>query len=152
MKTQSADTHPDTERMLIHLVRNAPMNKRFRLIQSLTQGALWSNMRTWRERYPNASEQEAALQAVSCWYGPVLATRVEVAFSQREPWQLQSVDLLSVMLPVFHLFEERDVLCYLGGSIASSLHGMQQMAQDIELVVDLHDQDLTSLLPLLKQA
>src|SRR6266498_1553410 len=101
MKTQSADTHPDTERMLIHLIRNAPVSKRFRLIQSLTQGALWSNMRTWRERYPNASEQEAAHQAVSCWYGPVLATRVEVAFSQREPWQLQSVDLLSVVVLVF---------------------------------------------------
>jgi hypothetical protein len=152
MKTQSVDTHPDTERMLIHLIRNAPVSKRFRLIQSLTQGALWSNIQARRERYSDASEQETAIQVISSWYGPALAARVEMAFVQRKQWHLQPIHLLTVMSPTFHLFEEHNVFCYLGGSIASSLHGMQQMAQDIDLVVDLHDQDLASLLPLLKQS
>jgi hypothetical protein len=39
---------------------------------------------------------------------------------------------------------------YLGGSIASSLHGMQQVAQDIDLIVDLSNQNLSSLFLLLK--
>ena len=151
MKTQSADTHPDTERMLIHLIRTAPMSKRFRLIQSLTQGAFWSNFQAWRQRYPNTSEHDAALQVVSHSYGPLLAEQVREAFVQHQDWSLQPIDLLTVILPVLQAFDEQNLFWYLGGSIASSLHGMQQMAQDIDLVVDLHCQNLPSLLPLLKQ-
>jgi hypothetical protein len=152
MKTQSVDTHPETERMLIQLIQNAPLHRRFRLIQSLTQGTLMSNMQSWRERHPKMSEQEAAVQVISCWYGAALAARVETALALRERWSLQPIDLLMVMLPALQLFQARNILCYLGGSIASSLHGMQQMAQDIDLVVNLDDQDLPSLLSLLKQA
>jgi hypothetical protein len=151
MKTQSADTHPDVERMLIHLIRTAPMSKRFRLIQSLTQGAFWSNIHAWRQRHPNVSEHDVALQVVSHSYGPLLAEQVREAFIQHHDWSLQPIDLLTVMLPVLQAFDELNLFWYLGGSIASSLHGMQQMAQDIDLVVNLHSQNLPSLLPLLKQ-
>jgi hypothetical protein len=151
MKTQSADTHPDAERMLIHLIRTAPMSKRFRLIQSLTQGAFWSNIQAWRQRHPNTSEHDAALQVVSHSYGPLLAEQVREAFVQHQDWSLQPIDLLTVMLPARQAFDEQNLFWYLGGSIASSLHGMQQMAQDIDLVVNLHLQNLPSLLPLLKQ-
>ena len=151
MKTQSADTHPDIERMLIHLIRTAPMSKRFRLIQSLTQGTFWSNIQAWRQRHPNVSEHDAALQMVSHSYGPLLAEQVREAFVQRQDWSLQPIDLLTVMLPVLQAFDEQNLFWYLGGSIASSLHGMQQMAQDIDLVVNLHPQNLSSLLPILKQ-
>jgi hypothetical protein len=151
MKTQSADTHPDAERMLIHLIRTAPMSKRFRLIQSLTQGAFWSNFQAWRQRYPNTSEHDAALQVVSHSYGSLLAEQVREAFVQHQDWSLQPIDLLTVMLPALQAFDEQNLFWYLGGSIASSLHGMQQMAQDIDLVVNLHSQNLPSLLPLLKQ-
>jgi hypothetical protein len=151
MKTQSADTHPDAERMLIHLIRTAPMSKRFCLIQSLTQGAFWSNIQAWRQRHPNASEHDAALQVVSHSYGPLLAEQVREAFVQHHDWSLQPIDLLTVMLPVLQAFDELNLFWYLGGSIASSLHGMQQMAQDIDLVVNLPSQNLPSLLPLLKQ-
>jgi hypothetical protein len=152
MKTQPVDTHPEVEGMLVHLIRNAPVHKRFRLVQSLTQGALWSNVQAWRERHPKMSEQAAAVQAVSCWYGSALAAWVETALAQREQWSLQPIDLLNVMLPALQLFQERNIFCYLGGSIASSLHGMQQMVQDIDLVINLDDQDLSSLLSPLKQA
>ena len=151
MKTQSADTHPDAERMLIHLIRAAPMSKRFRLIQSLTQGAFWSNIQAWRQRHPNVSEHDAALQVVSHSYGSLLAEQVREAFIQHHDWSLQPIDLLTVMLPVLQAFDELNLFWYLGGSIVSSLHGMQQMAHDIDLVVNLHSQNLPSLLPLLKQ-
>ncbi len=151
MKTQSADTHLDAERMLIHLIRNAPMSKRFRLIQSLTQGAFWSNIQAWRQRHPNMSEQDAALQVISRSYGSLLTKQVREALVQHQDWSLQSIDLLTVMLPALQAFDEQNLFWYLGGSIASSLHGMQQMAQDIDLVVNLHSQNLSSLLPLLRQ-
>ena len=151
MKTQSAYTHPDTERMLIHLIRTAPMSKRFRLIQSLTQGAFWSNIQAWRQRHPNTSEHDAALQVISRSCGSLLTERVREAFIQRQDWSLQPIDLLTVMFPARQAFDEQNLFWYLGGSIASSLHGMQQMAQDIDLVADLRPQNLSSLLPRLKQ-
>jgi hypothetical protein len=40
MKTQSVDTHPEAERIMIKLIRRAPLSKRFRLVQSLTQSTL----------------------------------------------------------------------------------------------------------------
>jgi hypothetical protein len=61
MRTQSIDTHPEAERMMIELIRGAPMSKRFRLVQSLMQSALWSSFHAWRERHREASEQEAAV-------------------------------------------------------------------------------------------
>jgi len=151
MRTQSVDTHPDAERIMIELIRRAPMSKRFRLVQSLTHSAFWSTIHAWRERQREASEQEAAVHVLSCSYGPGLAQRVRVALEIREGWHLQPTELLAVMLPARRALEKLRVPYYLGGSIASSLHGMQQLAQDIDLVVDLGDQTLPSLFAVLEQ-
>ena len=61
MRTQSIDTYPEAERVMIELIRGASISKRFRLVQSLTQSALWSSFHAWRERHREASEQEAAV-------------------------------------------------------------------------------------------
>jgi hypothetical protein len=151
MKTQSADTHPDAERVLIHLIRSAPVSQRFRLIQSLTQEAIWLHVQGWRARHPHLGEQEVAVQMVSHWYGPVLATQVQERVAQRADWHLHPPDVLTAMLPALDAFDEQNVFCYLGGSMASSLHGMQQMAQDIDLVAEPDARHLSSLLPSLKQ-
>jgi hypothetical protein len=151
MRTQSVDTHPDAERIMIELIRSSPMSKRFRLVQSLTQSAFWSTMHAWQERHREASEQEAALHVLSCSYEPGLVQRVQAALERREGWHLQPIDLLAVMLPARCAFEELNVPYYLGGSIASSLHGMQQLAQDIDLVVDFGEQTLPSLFTALGQ-
>jgi hypothetical protein len=151
MRTQSVDTHPEAERIMIELIRNSPMSKRFRLVQSLTQSGFWATIHTWQERHREASEQEAALHVLSCSYGPGLAKRVQAALKMREGWYLQPIDLLAVMLPARRALEELNVPYYLGGSIASSLHGMQQLAPDIDLVVDFGEQTLPSLLAALGQ-
>lgn len=150
MRTQSIDTHPEAERVMIELIRQAPMSKRFRLVQSLTQSALWSSIHLWLERHPEASEQEAAVHIVSCTYGAILAQRVQQALEKSEHWHVQPIDLISALLPALQAFEQLHVPAYLAGSIASSLHGMQQLARDIDLVVDLPEHSIASLLVLLK--
>ena len=151
MRTQSVDTHPDAERIMIELIRSSPMSKRFRLVQSLTQSAFWAAMHAWQERHREASEQEAAAHVLSHSYRPDLAKLVQAALERREDWHLQPVELLAVMLPARRVLEDLHVPYYLGGSIASSLHGMQQLAQDIDLVVDFGDQTLPSLFAALGQ-
>ena len=83
MRTQSIDTHPETERVMVELIRRAPMSKRFRLVQALTQSALWSNIQVWRESHRESSEQEAAVHIVSCRYGAAMAQRVQAALETR---------------------------------------------------------------------
>lgn len=151
MRTQSVDTHPAAEWIMIGLIRSSPVSKRFRLVQSLTQSAFWATIHAWQERHREVSEQEAAVHMLSYSYGPILAQHVQAALERREGWHLQPVDLLAVMLPVRYTLEDLRVPYYLGGSIASSLHGMQQLAQDIDLVVDLDEQTLPPLLAALRQ-
>jgi hypothetical protein len=151
MRTQSVDTQPEAERIMIELIRRSPMSKRFRLVQTLTQSTFWSNMYAWQERHREISEQEATVHVFSCSYGPDLSRRVQAAVERREDWHLQPTELLAVMLFAQRTLEDLRMSYYLGGSIASSLHGMQQLAQDIDLVVDLDEQRLPSLLAVLRQ-
>lgn len=67
----------------------------------------------------------------------MFARCVQGALAKRKDWHIQTIDLMTAMLPLVHLFEELGIPCYLGGSIASSLYGMQQLASDIDLIVDL---------------
>ena len=150
MRTQSIDTQPEAERVMIELIRGAPMSRRFQLVQSLTQSALWSSFHAWRERNREASEQEAAGQVVSTCYSIDLVRCVQEALVGRESWHVQPIDLLIAMLPAVRAFDRLGVSSYLAGSIASSLHGMQQLAQDIDLVVDLPASSVTPLLALLE--
>ena len=134
MRTQSIDTQPEAERVMIGLIRGAPMSRRFRLVQSLTQSALWSSFHAWRECHREDSEQEAAGQVVSTCYGADLVRCVQEALVGRESWHVQPIDLLIAMLPAVRAFDRLGISSYLAGSIASSLHGMQQLAKDIDLV------------------
>jgi hypothetical protein len=150
MRTQSIDTYPEAERVMIELIRGASISKRFRLVQSLTQSALWSSFHAWRERHREASEQEAAVHVVSTCYGTGLARCVQEALERRESWQMQPIDLMAAMLPAVHAFDHLGVSSYLAGSIASSLYGMQQLAQDVDLVVGLPEPSIAPLLAWLK--
>lgn len=151
MRTQSADTTQDAERMMIKLIRNASMSKRFKLVQSLTQSTLWSHIHAWQKCHQEADEIGVAVHLVSRLYGFAIAQCVQTALDKRVGWHIQPADLLAVILPALRTFEDLQVTYYLGGSVASSLHGMQQVAKDIDLVVDLHERPFSSLLALLKQ-
>ncbi len=151
MTPQSVDTQPEVERIMINVTRKAPMSKRFRLVQSLTQSARWASLHAWQEQHRGTDEQEAAIGYVSCTYGPALTQRIRAVLEMRERWHVQPADLVSVMLPALGVFDELGAPSHLGGSVASSLHGMQQLAQDVDLVVDLPGHRLPSLLALLGQ-
>jgi hypothetical protein len=63
-----------------------------------------------------------------------------------EHWHVQPIDLLATLLPILHAFERLHVPAYLAGSIASFLHRMQQLARDIDLMVDLPEPAIAPLL------
>lgn len=128
MRTQSPDTSPEAERKLIERIRQAPVSRRFRLVQSLSQRML---------THPDAELDPLtqAIHAVTVSYGLHIGQRVQAALTARSGWQEQPVDLSATLLPVIHALSEVGISSYLGGSVASSIHGMQQSASDIDLVL-----------------
>lgn len=58
MKTQSPDTSPEAERMLIELVRRAPMWQRAAQLAGLIEMRRLLIMADLRRRYPQAGEEE----------------------------------------------------------------------------------------------
>ena len=79
--------------------------------------------------------RETAVHYVASAYGEHLAHLVRERLVGQEHWQVQPIDLLAVLKPILSVFTSAGIAYYLGGSLASSLHGMQQLAQDIDLVV-----------------
>jgi hypothetical protein len=153
MKTQSPDTSLDAEAALIELIRKASISKRFNLVRSMTQHTIWANMHCWRESHPKVSEQDAAIHFVSFNYGSMPAEQLQTVLQKREQqWHGEPADLVTVMNPAIAALEQLAIPYYLAGSVASSLHGMQQVAQDVDLVADLHDQQLDPLISLLQRA
>jgi hypothetical protein len=73
-----------------------------------------------------------------------------VALQDQANWQIQPINFLTVMQSALQTFEQLGIFAYLGGSLASSLHGMHQLAQDIDLVLDLPDPAPTQLLTALR--
>jgi hypothetical protein len=84
---------------------------------------------------PNQDARAEATRAVTCGYGRRIGERVAHALAQYPLWHDQSVDLSATIFPVMQTLKAAGISSYLGGSIASSLHGMQQSARDIDLVL-----------------
>src|SRR5260370_6220518 len=128
MRTQSPDTSAEAERMLIERIRQAPVSRRFHLVQSLSQ-----RMLSGRDAEQDIPAQ--AIHAITFGYGQRIGQHVRTALAARPQWQEQPVDLTATLLPVMQALHEVGISSYIGGSIASSIHGMQQSASDIDLVL-----------------
>lgn len=128
MRTQSPDTSPEAERRLIERIRQAPVSRRFRLVQSLSQRIL-------AHQDADQDIQTQAIHAITVGYGQRIGQRVRAALAVRPGWQEQPVDLTATLLPVMQALQKAGISSYVGGSIASSIHGMQQSASDIDLVL-----------------
>ena len=65
---------------------------------------------------------------------------------------MNAPDILAAVTPVVEALEQLGVGYYIGGSVASSLHGIPRSTIDIDLVADLHLENARPLVKLLKAA
>jgi hypothetical protein len=141
MRTQSPDTSLAAEQYLIERIHQAPASKRFYLIQALSQRLLSDPT--------SENARQDAIYAITYHYGRHIGQRVQQAFTQYPDWHEQPVDLSAILWPVVHTLATAGISSYITGSIASSLHGMQQSASDIDLVLVTHHDYEPSLASLL---
>ena len=76
MITQSSDTHPDAEKVLISLLRKASPAKKLSQVRSLSQTIIKLSKRALARANKNLDEQEVNLLFVSHHYGKNLADRL----------------------------------------------------------------------------
>lgn len=131
------DTSPEAERVQIALIRKIPLTKRFDRVRSLTYSALYMNRQYIQELHPNASQKEQALLFVTDIYGQVLANSLRATLKERTAKISDTPDILAAMKPVIDVFEQLGVAYYIAGSIASSIYGMVQVAQDVDMIANL---------------
>jgi len=148
MRTQSSDTTPEAEQMLISLIRKAPITKRLELVNSWTKSLVQLSMHDIIESHPNANEQEIAFLLLSHDYGSAIAEQAKKKLATIHT--LPVPDLLVTLNSIAEIFEQLKIPYYIGGSIASSTYGMRQAARDIDIVANIHHVHISALIAMLQ--
>ena len=76
MRTQSPDTSPEAEQVLIELLRRAPAWRRLQLADRLSATVRSLSMAGLRVRHPGASDVELRRRFADIHLGPELAAKV----------------------------------------------------------------------------
>ncbi len=148
MRTQSRDTHPEAERVLIDLIRKAPIAKRFGLVRSMTAFATRLNQQNIQQLYPQLAKEEIATTFVQDHYNRALAYNIRPILKQRQT--AFTADLLDALLSIITIFDVLNVRYYVKGAVALSLYGMQRATFDIDFVAHLEPGLFDSVISLLK--
>jgi hypothetical protein len=67
MKTQSPDTHPKIEQIIIESYRRMSAAEKFKIVDDLTRAAISLTMSGVRNRHLDADERQCRLRAASRW-------------------------------------------------------------------------------------
>ncbi len=76
MRTQSSDTKPEAERVLINLIRKSSVQKRLSQLFSLSSLSRQLSERALARKNPEMNKQELALLFIKLNYGEVLYNKV----------------------------------------------------------------------------
>lgn len=136
-----SDTEKDVEQIQIGLFRAASTPAKVSLMRSLTRTAIELSRRAIRQSAVNLPE---ALRFVGFTYGFELSDAIQSQTRKsEETWMKSPPDLLIALTPVVEILERLHVPYFIGGSIASSAHGVPQATADIDLVAALRDEHIS---------
>ncbi|ABX07646.1 conserved hypothetical protein (plasmid) [Herpetosiphon aurantiacus DSM 785] len=127
-----SDTSRRAQAMQYAILRQLSPSRRGALALALSRTVLLASRRGIVLRYPQAAPHEVLAQAVRINYAvPALPLVAWSASMLADPLLAEAVQ------PVMALFERLQVVYHLGGSLASSLHGMPRATLGIDLVAQL---------------
>jgi hypothetical protein len=149
MRTQSSDTTPEAEQMLIHLIRKAPITKRFELVNSLTSFATKLNKQNIRTQHPDATNQQVAEYFARDHYDQTLANGLHSALQEKEMYLSDTSNIVDTITPIATVLEQLDVNYCITGTIANSIYGMQRAAFDVDFTANLSLENIPFFLSLL---
>ena len=137
MRTQSADTSPDAERVLIGMIRKAPVSRRFGFVQSWTQAMIEGGKLNVKQIYPHSTELDVQLLYAERQYDKGLVDELRAAVQARQLRFHDTLNFHEVINPLVEVFDGLKVSYALGGSLASSIYGMQRATLQLDIVADM---------------
>jgi hypothetical protein len=154
MRTQSPDTTEEAELFQIAALRRKGEAGRFKLSRSLTTATRKANWYSVQQLHPLLSKQEAFLFFVSLHYGEAVAYEMRVFLEQRQHQQqiisedrlMISDDAMDTLKQVVAVFGRIGVNYAIGGSVASSTHGIARSTADVDLVANFQAKHVALLL------
>lgn len=149
MRTQSRDTSPEAERVLIELIRKAPISKRFGLVRSMTATLTKMSVRNYRNQHPQATWSEI-VQILRPHSHQLNLQILETCLQNKSSNATFDPDILIALISITEIFEQLSIPYYIGGSLVSSAYGIQQLARDLDIVVELLPIQIPQLITLLQ--
>jgi hypothetical protein len=153
------DTWPAAAELQLAVFRQASVAKRARLLRSLSQTTIQLSRRALREAGQGADERELLLAFVRLNYSRELAEQLREHLSlqgaEKTDMPLPDMsppDILLALSPVIDAFEQLGVTYHIGGSVASSAHGIPRTTADIDLVADLREEQVKPFVERLQEA
>jgi hypothetical protein len=141
MAILSRDTSRDAEEVQIHLLRRASPQQKLEMLRGLHRSALALADQGLRRRHPSATRAELDRFRAELWLGRDLARQAYASapapagLSGTTPGDL--MDPLAIASLVARALEDLGVPYFVGGSLASTLHGEPRFTRDADLVADL---------------
>ncbi|HEX6799638.1 MAG TPA: hypothetical protein VF116_18160 [Ktedonobacterales bacterium] len=145
MKTQSADTSPEAERVQIALLRRVSPEKRLDLALDLSAWTLKLSLAGLRRRHPEASVCDLLWMSAALRYGTTVAEQGR-RHSKGDRDVSIPENIRPAVAPVIAALDELGIAYYIGGSLASSLHGIPRSTMDVDLVAMLQPGQVGALL------
>ncbi len=87
--------------------------------------------------YPQATEQEVLLLYAERHYGKAMVDELRATLQERDVHSISTPDFLATLTSLFEVLNDLRVPYALGGSLASSLYGMQRATLQLDVVADL---------------
>lgn len=131
------DTDENSEGKLLDLSRATPAWRKLQIVESLTATARQLALSGLRKQNPLASEPQLRMKLASLILGSEDAKRIRECAVPAEG--AMEKDQVETLLKVIAVLDSLSIPYVLGGSMASSVHGLPRTTNDADLIVLLHE-------------
>jgi len=137
MAILSRDTSRDAEEVQIGLLRRASPQQKLEMLRGMHRSAAALTEQGLRRRHPSATRAELDRLRAEIWLGRDLAGRAYAGTPVPEDPGGDSMDPLVIASFVARALEDLGIRYFVGGSLASTLHGEPRFTRDADLVAEL---------------
>lgn len=149
MRALSEDTNPAVERMQLDIMARLPAWRKVQLIAGMNAMLSALAVGGIKDCYPGASVQEVRYYLDEQRLGVTAARQLNVAREGRqveyEEAAYVEVDPVPMTLSVVAALTHLGIPYYIGGSLASGVHGTYRATAHADIIADLHESQVDSL-------
>ncbi len=141
------DTRPEAEAVLIDLLRKTPPWRKLEMVFQMNEAVQTMMLSGLRDRYPGDSPDLIHRKMAELLLGPELAVHT-IAHSGGTKMPVKPFEITFLVIDTF---EKLNVPYFIGGSLASALHGTARSTLDADLVANLHLEQVDQFVEMLHQ-